>query len=96
MRLQELTGYESGVVIFKETEEGIVTNWSSIDGIPRIFVTGIVGLGDGEDLQKVDNSEHEDFAINLANASDCDDQENIIDGIWENETVVVFVFKDWN
>ena len=105
MNLQELTGYESGAVIFKESNEGFITNWSSVEGIPRLFVTGIIGLDDGEDLEKVDNSEYIQFALELAQ-EECDMilseggtlcvDDNHIDGIWENETVVVVTFQDWN
>jgi L-cysteine desulfidase len=105
MRLQELTGYESGVVIFKESEEGFITNWSGVDGIPRLFATGLIGFGDGDDLEKVNNSEFKDFALELAEqdmkevledgGALCNDELSI-DEIWENESVVVFTFKGWN
>ena len=42
--LQELTGQESGIVIYGN--EGILCNWSSIDGLPRIFATGLVGMSE--------------------------------------------------
>lgn len=47
--LEELTGQESGIVVYQN--EGILCNWSSVDGLPRMFVTGIIGLG--EDIPKV-------------------------------------------
>lgn len=42
--LQDLTGQESGVVVYGR--EGIICNWSSINGLPRMFVTGLLGLGE--------------------------------------------------
>ena len=41
--LMELTGKESGIA--KYENESMVFNWSSIDGLPRLFVTGTLGLG---------------------------------------------------
>lgn len=66
--LLELTGQESGFVLYGR--EGILCNWSSIDGLPRIFATGLVGLG--EQIPKV-RGEHrndlrdllEDVTINV-------------------------------
>lgn len=45
--LQELTGQESGAILFQSGEIWI-GNWVGIQGIPREFATGTVGLG--EDL----------------------------------------------
>lgn len=42
--LQEITGYESGAVIYKENQEGFITNWSSIDGLPRFFADAQIEL----------------------------------------------------
>ena len=42
--LQELTGQESGIVIYDG--KGILCNWSSINGFPRISACGLVGLGE--------------------------------------------------
>ncbi len=42
--LQELTGQESGIVLYENG--GVVCNWSSIDGYPRVFVNNVMGLGD--------------------------------------------------
>ena len=42
--LQDLTGQESGIVIYPSGET-IITNWSSLSGLPRVFATGIIGSG---------------------------------------------------
>ena len=42
--LQELTGQESGIIIYDG--KGILCNWSSINGFPRISACGLVGLGE--------------------------------------------------
>ena len=44
--LQELTGHESGLVLYQESHEAIYCNWSSINGLPRTFATGLIGLGE--------------------------------------------------
>jgi hypothetical protein len=44
--LQDLTGHESGAVLFEESGEILICNWSQVQGIPRVFVTGIIGLGE--------------------------------------------------
>lgn len=46
MTLQELTGQESGVVVYHETGEAIACNWVGIEGLPRVFAGAIVGLGE--------------------------------------------------
>ncbi|GAB4504357.1 MAG: hypothetical protein Fur0043_13510 [Anaerolineales bacterium] len=43
--LQDLTGHESGALLF-ENGDIIICNWSQVQGIPRLFVTGLVGLGE--------------------------------------------------
>lgn len=43
--LQEITGHESGAVQYEDGSIWI-GNWSSIEGIPRQFVTGMIGLGE--------------------------------------------------
>jgi len=42
--LYELTGQESGIVIYRESGEIIICNWSSIDGYPRLFGGWPIGL----------------------------------------------------
>lgn len=40
--LQELTGKESGIVVYNE-REAIVCNWTGFQGLPRLFATGVIG-----------------------------------------------------
>lgn len=60
--LQDLTGQESGIVIYHDDNEGILCNWSAIRGLPRIFAGVLVGLG--EDIPQVDG-EHTDQLADL-------------------------------
>lgn len=59
--LQELTGQESGIVIYNE-KDGILCNWSSINGFPRVFATGLIGLG--EEIPEIEG-EHTDNLSDL-------------------------------
>lgn len=43
--LQELTGHESGAVQYADGEI-LVCNWTQVQGIPRMFATGLIGLGE--------------------------------------------------
>jgi hypothetical protein len=54
--LQELTGQESGIVIYGKTE-AIICNWSLIKGLPEISHTAYVCVGSGEDIPEVKGSE---------------------------------------
>lgn len=56
--LQELTGQESGIVIYGR--EGILCNWSGIKGLPRIFATGLIGLG--EEIPAVEGEHTDDLS----------------------------------
>lgn len=42
--LQDLTGQESGIVIYNDGDT-IITNWSSLHGLPRLFAGVIIGMG---------------------------------------------------
>ena len=43
--LTDLTGgRESGIVLYGET--GIICNWTQINGLPKMFATGLIGLGE--------------------------------------------------
>jgi len=46
--LMELTGHESGAIVYEDGETMAILNWSQENGIPRQFATGWIGLG--EDL----------------------------------------------
>ncbi len=50
--LQDLTGKESGIVIYKNENvyEAVVCNWSSISGYPRVDPFGLTILGFGEEI----------------------------------------------
>ena len=59
--LQELTGQESGIVLYKERDSGmveaIVCNWSGVDGLPRVSPLGDSIIGLGESIPKVEGHE---------------------------------------
>lgn len=74
--LQELTGQESGIVIYGN--EGILCNWSSINGLPRILATGLVGMG--EEIPKVEGEHLDDLSgvldgVEITVCANYDDEE---------------------
>ena len=56
--LQELTGQESGIIIYDG--KGILCNWSSINGFPHIFTTGLIGFG--EEIPEVEGEHYDDLS----------------------------------
>lgn len=58
--LQELTGQESGIVIYGN-KEAIVCNWTSISGLPKVFITGL--LGNDDDIPCVNGEEYKEEQI---------------------------------
>jgi hypothetical protein len=51
--LQELTGQESGIVIYGSSE-AVVCNWSSVRGYPRVDPLGLTVLGFGEEIPNIE------------------------------------------
>ena len=95
--LQELTGCESGIVIYGG-ESAIIATWTEIDGLPRVFETGLLGLG--EDIPEVESREvnSDEIAKLLAGVdiiySTCDE---VPTGgrVYEWDDVVVICPTDW-
>ena len=48
--LYDLTGKESGIVLFPQTKSIIICNWATVQGIPRMDPTGYMPMGLGEDI----------------------------------------------
>lgn len=97
--LQQLTGYESGAVYFKESGEILICNWSSVDGIPRLDPFGYAVMGLGEKLQArrcavpavVKRAMQEHEREQGGPVSETGFQ------AWEiNDEYIVVVQKDWN
>jgi hypothetical protein len=63
--LYQLTGQESGIVIYGS--DGILCNWSSIDGLPKMFINTIIGLG--EEIPEV-NGKHENDLSDILDGVD--------------------------
>jgi hypothetical protein len=51
MTLQDITGQESGAVLFPKSGEIIICNWTQVEGIPRLFtnLNTLIGLGESLD-----------------------------------------------
>lgn len=56
--LELLTGYESGVLIYKDnhgTLKGEVINWTGTFGLPRFFQVSCLGLGETMKVNNITN-----------------------------------------
>ena len=62
--LMEITKYESGAVIYKESEEGFIINWSCISGIPKFLEWIQIGMGEEIELEEIE--EIDSWAYDLA------------------------------
>ncbi|RDW18781.1 hypothetical protein [Oceanobacillus chungangensis] len=98
--LQELNGYESGVVIYKDGI-GFVTNWSGINGLPRQFITRIFGFDEILEFSRVNEAPKEimEIALELAEQDQKKngiDEKPRIDEIFESEDCCIFTFEEWN
>jgi hypothetical protein len=99
MRLQELTGHESGIVLYDDTV--VIENWSSIDGLPRYFCLSPlpIGMGDGDDLVETELTHgEEELAFNAAKQEhndECIEEDPVISGAWRNENAVVVTIEGW-
>lgn len=103
--LQSLTGQESGLVIYPEGV-GIICNWSSIDGLPKITFSGIVGWS--ENIPKVKsvwyNKEQVKLLIEESSIREwydaTSDNPNLddIDGakVYKLENCIVIAPDDWH
>ena len=100
--LQDVTGQESGAVIYGN--EVLVLNWSSVSGLPHLFATGAIGLG--EDLEslaeRVDEAGMDASEIALAleaGRDECarngDEPTVAISGAWRVKDALVVTFEDW-
>ena len=70
--LQELTGQESGIVIFygdgQGRPEAVICNWTSVEGLPRLDPFGFAVLGFGEEIEPVEPEHLDDIAEALEGA----------------------------
>ena len=100
--LQDVTAKESGAVIYGN--DVLVLNWSSVDGLPRLFATGALGLG--EDLEAL--AEHIEVidmdADEVALAVEAGREESerngdeptvAISGAWRIKDALVVTFEGW-
>jgi hypothetical protein len=87
--LEELTGQESGIVIYENG--GILCNWSSINGLPRIFATGLIGLD--EEIPEVEG-EHVDDLSYLFDGVTIEIHANFEDDEWPKSGTVYQISDD--
>jgi len=97
--LQELTGQESGIVLF-DNGDAIACNWSSIAGIPRLSPFGDSVMGLGEQIPRVKGEAVDSMADALedANFIYANGEEMPTEGMvyrLDDFDVVIFAPNDW-
>jgi hypothetical protein len=102
--LQELTGQESGIVIYEgygSIPEAIVCNWSHIDGYPRIDPLGLMVIGFSEEIPDGIDAEHTDDVASFLDGVMiifADDEEMPEHGTVyrPNENIIIIAPEGWN
>lgn len=96
--LQELTGYESGAVLYEESGEIIICNWSNIEGLPRMFATGLIGMGETLTAELLDETPAEVItAMNKHEDEQGTEQSTSGFTAWRlNGIAIVTIQEDWN
>ena len=100
MKLEEITGKESGAILF-ENGEIIVCNWRGIEGIPRHSPFGIIGLGENfvaspieEVPEELQEAMREDEIIHNGESFNDEDRK-----AWEintgSEKIIVATHDEW-
>jgi len=93
--LEELTKQESGIVVYSNNE-GILCNWASIEGFPRMFIAGLIGMGeeleDDYEVSDIDDLEAEIYAVNII-YSDMD-EDQIAEEFSKKVSAKVYTFED--
>lgn len=102
--LQELTGQESGIVIYgaNGAPEAVVCNWSHIKGFPRVDPLGLTVLGFAdlpEDVPEGHRSDDipallEGVHIVFANGEDMPQRGTVYE--YDSENITIIAPDDWN
>lgn len=96
MNLQDLTGRESGAVLFGN-DDILICNWSQISGVPRVFATGIIGLGETISAVRCDVPETVISAINDYEEENGSSPSKEGFTAWRvNEDCIVVTQENWN
>lgn len=96
--LEQLTGYDSGIIYGKESEECSVLNWVGMVGMPCNSVIGTMGMGTIDNLEMTDwiPADIRKVIMSLATEEDSEDEnEPEIDTIYEDDDCYVVTFCGW-
>ena len=112
--LADLIGQESGIVVYDRegaTPEAVIGNFAGVNGLPRVFLTGLIGLGELDEFMfdEVKAQPIEDIGLELEGVQiiyDCNDDAESLQGapgmLWEfddpsesNTTVKVYAPEGW-
>jgi hypothetical protein len=93
--LQELTGHESGAVQYGDGEI-LICNWTQVQGIPHLFVTGIIGLGETLTAIPCDVPEEVKQAMNEHEREQGTEASTAGFSAWKvSDEVIVVIQNDW-
>ncbi|HQP49827.1 MAG TPA: hypothetical protein PKX12_13950 [Spirochaetota bacterium] len=102
--LQELTGQESGIVIYRGdggVPETVVCNWSHIQGFPRVAPGGLGIIGFGEEIPETEGEHRDDIPamieeteIVYANGEDMPQAGTVYE--MDDFNITIIAPDDWN
>lgn len=100
--LQELTGQESGIVIYSGNggqPEAVVCNWSNVKGFPRVDPFCLTVLGFGEEIPPVEGVIIDDISSRLEGVEIvfANDEDMPASGTaYQIENILVIAPSGWN
>lgn len=95
--LQDLTGQESGAVLYDGGDIWI-GNWTGINGLPREFATGTIGLSESLDDAEPCDVPSEAIEAMEQHAADNGDETSEMETYkaWRVDGATVVVCRDWH
>ncbi len=108
LSLSEITGQESGIIIYRESGEAAVLNWTSLQGLPRWLGPLPQPISLGADVPALTPSRWRNLPVHLRElarlACRHAEQEQPGNphhigpnpGVWVSEQIAVIVPRGWN
>lgn len=96
--LHEITGQESGAILYEDGESIWIGNWSGIQGIPReLAPIGMIGLGEELEARRITASpkDVEEAMLEYAREQGDDSPSKTGFRAWQVNGVTVVTHKDW-
>jgi len=93
--LQELSGYESGLIDYGDGELAIL-NWSHVQGIPRELASQWIGLGDEIIAQSCPTPKNHIQAMSEHSEHEQDHNQDNYQSWKIQDGIIVTINKNWN